>query len=90
MDLALYCRTSDPNLDVIVNFEPKPGFAVLACDLAVHARRRDNFVADMNRLLQLFLLADTATLWPNHEEIHRERDEQEDAELKYCGASTST
>ena len=52
-----------------------------AGDEAVDARRRHHLVADLERRLQRLLLAHPPPLRADHQEVHRQRDEQEDPEL---------
>ena len=87
--LALDRGAGDADLDVVVDLEPEPIVAVLARDGAEDAGGGDDLVAHLDRSLEILLLANPAPLRPDQEEIHRERDQQEDAELD-DGATAST
>ena len=85
VDLALDGRPRDADLHVVVDLQPDEGppavVLVEAGDEPVDAGRRHHLVADLERRLEGLLLAHPPTLRPDHQEVHRQRDQQQDAEL---------
>ncbi len=79
--LALHGGPGDADLHVVVDLEPEPVRSVLAGDLAEQAGRGDDLVTDLDRPLQFLGFTSAPALRADHEEVHRERDEQQDSEL---------
>ena len=81
VDLALDRRPVDPDLDVLVDLQPDSIVLLEAGDEAIDARGRHDLVTDLECGLQGLLVPRLSALGPDHQEVHRQWDEQEDAEL---------
>ena len=86
--LALHGGPGDTDLHVVVDLEPEPVRPVLAGDLAEHPGGGHDLVADLDRPLQLLGFTGPPALRADHEEVHRERDEQQDSELQDGATAT--